>query len=538
MKKRTLLSLVLGTMLCLAGCVQTTQGVKKDEMSTAKSRLTIAWPEDVAEVNPHVYNPDQFVIQDLVYEGLVRYGDNGVIEPALAESWTISEDGRVYTFKLRQTKYTDGTPLTAENVKRNFDAVFSGETRKDHAWFDFTNRLQSYRVIDERTFELTLDVAYSATLYDLSMIRPIRFLADSGFPEGDKTAKGIVKSIGTGPWILKEKVANEYALFERNENYWGKKPSSKELMIRIIPDAQTTALEFEAGKLDLLYGNGLISLDTFANYKKDSKYTTAVSQPMSTRLLLLNAAKPLFKDHNMRLAFNHAMNKKDISEGVFKGAETPADTIFSKSTPYSDAGITPYAYDNTKAEKLLDEAGWVKGANGIRQKDGKSLSVHMPYISTKAQDKAIGEYLQGEWKKLGIDVVLEAYDEDGYWANAGTGNFDVMLTSSWGAPWDPHTWLAALTIEAAHGHPENVSLEALAVKPELNSLIKNTLVAKSESEVAAGYKKALQILHQEAIYIPITYQSIISVYRTGELQGVRFAPQENEIPVEEISKIK
>ncbi|MBF0779539.1 MULTISPECIES: nickel ABC transporter substrate-binding protein [unclassified Granulicatella] len=539
MKTKKLLLGALSALFVLASC-QAPQNTseKSTSQSDAKERLVMAWGEDVAEINPHLYNPDQFITQDMVYEGLVRYGDNGVIEPALAESWTLSEDGTVYTFKLRKTNFSDGTPFNAENVKRNFDVIFSEKTKAEHKWFDFTNRMVSYRVVDEYTFEITLDKAYSATLYDLAMIRPIRFLGNAGFPEGDDTSKGIKAPIGTGAWVLKEKKANEYATFIRNENYWGEKPKLKEVTIRIIPDGQTRALEFEAGKLDMIYGNGLISLDTFETYKNNPAYTTAVSQPMSSRLLLLNASKTQFSDKNVRKALNYAMNKQEISNGIFKGAETPASTIFSKSTPYSDAGVEPYQYDLAKAEKLLDEAGWVKGSDGIRVKDGQKLVVYMPYIATKVQDKEIGEYLQGEWKKLGLDVMLQAYEEDDYWSNAKTGNFDVMLTYSWGAPWDPHAWMTALTEQSAHGHPENVSLESLAVKPELDELIKKTLVAKTKEETAAGYKKALQILHEEAIYIPLTYQSLISVYRTGELDGVRFMPQENELPLRYINKLK
>lgn len=537
MKKKFLLLLATAA-LALGACQPAAE--KETEVESPTNSLTLAWGEDFGDVNPHRYNPDQFVIQDMVYEGLVRYGDNGVIEPVLAESWEVSEDGKTYTFKLRDAQYSDGSDFTAENVKRNFDTIFSEENRGNHNWFGFTDQLDSYKAIDDKTFEVTLKQAYSATLYDLAMIRPIRFLGDAGFPEGDNTEKDNVKeSIGTGPWVVKEKKSNEFITFTRNENYWGQKPSLEEVTIKIIPDAQTRALEFEAGNIDLLYGNGLISLDSFAQYAKDTAtYTTAVSQPMSTRLLLLNAKNPVFQDKQVRQAMNHAMNKASIAKDLFQGTETQADTIFSKTTPYADAGLEPYAYDLAKAEELLDAAGWKKGEDGIRQKDGKSFTVKMPYIATKATDKDLGEYFQGEWKKLGLDIQLVAMEEDDYWANADKGDFDLMLTYSWGAPWDPHAWMSALTASAAHGHPENVSVESLAIKPELDKVIKETLVEPDLDKVGEGYKKALTLLHEEAIYIPITYQSVVSVYRNGELEGVRFASEENALPVNYISKTK
>ncbi|MFP9225897.1 nickel ABC transporter substrate-binding protein [Streptococcus equi subsp. zooepidemicus] len=507
------------------------------QASYRTDQLRIAWGEDFGDVNPHRYNPDQFVIQDMVYEGLVRYGDKGKIEPALAESWTISPDGKTYTFNLRQAKFSDGSDFNAQNVKRNFDTIFSEKNKGNHNWFHFTNQLESYRALDDHTFEIKLKEAYSATLYDLSMIRPIRFLADAGFPDGDDTNKhNVKKPIGTGQWVVKEKKANEYITFTRHEGYWGEKPKLKEVTIKIMPDAETRALAFEAGDIDLIYGNGLISLDTFVQYAKDKKYVTDVSQPMSTRLLLLNAKQPVFQDKLVRQAMNHAVNKKAIAKHTFRGTETAADTIFSKTTPHADAGLVPYEYNLQKAKEMLTAAGWKENQEGIREKDGQLLRLQVPYISTKATDKDLVEYFQGEWKKLGIDVVLTAMEEDDYWANAKTGQFDMMLTYSWGAPWDPHAWMTALTAKADHGHPENIALENLPSKAEIDRLIKSVLVEPDEKKVDKGYKQVLSLLHDEAVYIPLTYQSVVSVYRKGEFKTMRFAPEENALPLRYIEK--
>lgn len=187
MKTKLNVLLLFFFALLLTAC----QNAKQASYRT--DQLRIAWGEDFGDVNPHRYNPDQFVIQDMVYEGLVRYGDKGNIEPALAESWTISPDGKTYTFNLRQAKFSDGSDFNAQNVKRNFDSIFSEQNKGNHNWFHFTNQLDSYKALDDHTFEIKLKEAYSATLYDLSMIRPIRFLADAGFPDGDDTNKHNVK---------------------------------------------------------------------------------------------------------------------------------------------------------------------------------------------------------------------------------------------------------------------------------------------------------------------------------------------------------
>lgn len=119
-------ALTLATMLLLlfviVGCSNTGSG---DESSSAASdqtstkSITMSWPRDIGTMNPHTYNPSQLFAQSMLYEPLISYQKDGKLEPALAESWTISDDGKVYTFKLRQgVKFSDGTPFNAEIVKR------------------------------------------------------------------------------------------------------------------------------------------------------------------------------------------------------------------------------------------------------------------------------------------------------------------------------------------------------------------------------------------------------------------------------------
>ena len=375
---------------------------KEGKEATKENKITFAFNQDpVGNLNPHEYLPSQFITQDMVYDGLVSYGENGEIKPMLAESWTISEDGKTYTFKLRpNVKFSDGSAFNAKNVVKNFDTIFSKENKSKHSWFAFTNHLKSYRAVDDMTFEIVLDTPYTATLYDLAMIRPIRFLGDAGFPESGDTMKGIKAPIGTGAWVLKEHKNNEYAVFVRNEYYWGEKPAASEIVIKNIPDSETLALQFESGDIDLIYGNGLISLDRFNSYRQDSgKYTTATSNPMSIRMLLMNTTSSILGDLNVRKALNHAVDKESIAKNIFDGIEKPADTIFAPNVPHTNVKLEKYGYDLAKAEAMLDEAGWKKGADGIREKNGKKMVLSFPYISSKVTDKKHRRVHSGRMEK-------------------------------------------------------------------------------------------------------------------------------------------
>lgn len=510
------------------------------QASDEKKVITLAFNEDsVGALNPHKYLPSQFITQDMVYDGLVSYGENGVIKPMLAESWTISEDGKTYTFKLREgVKYSDGSDFTAENVVRNFDAIYFDENVKnEHAWFAFTNYLVDYKAVDSHTFELTLSTPYSATLYDLAMIRPIRFLADTAFPENGNTFESIKAPIGTGAWKLKEHKVDEYAIFEQNEYYWGEKPKVDEVVIKVIPDSETLALQFESGDIDLIYGNGLISLDRFNVYKNDPVYVTANSEAMSTRMLLLNTGSQKLSDIAIRKALSHSVDKNAIVEGIFGGVEKPADTIFAPNIPNTNVELEKYDYNLEKANALLDEAGWIVGADGIREKNGEKLNITFPYIASKITDKSVGEYVQGEWKKIGVNVELKAMEEKAYWDSTKNGNFDVMLNFSWGAPWDPHAFLSSMTSTSGNGGPDYTAQKALSVKSDLDDTINKLLVETDQEKLKEEYKYVLSTLNDQAVYIPISYQTVLSVYRAGELEGVKFMPEENRLPVWEIEKV-
>lgn len=251
--------------------------------TTDHDTLVYSWGSNVGELNPHLYSPNQMFGQAMVYEPLVRYSKSNTIEPWLAESWSISEDGRTYTFKLREdVLFTDGTSFDAAAVKKNFDAVLKNKQR--HKWLELVAQIEATEAVDSHTFRLVLKSPYYPTLDELCLIRPIRFISPAAMPEDGNTSHGIKNAVGTGPWILKEKRKGEYDLFTRNENYWGEKPKFKNLMVKVITDPTTRAVALETGEIDLIHGaaghgSGQISVDAFMRFASDPNYVTSISHP-------------------------------------------------------------------------------------------------------------------------------------------------------------------------------------------------------------------------------------------------------------------
>ena len=188
---------------------------------------------------------------------------------------------------------------------------------------------------------------------------------------GKSTKNGVDKYVGTGPYVLKSNKTDEEAVFEVNDKYWGTKPKIKRIRVKVIPEEQTRALALEKGDIDIVFGRDMIDSETFKKFKDKKGFSAMMSEPVATRMMLVNTTKGALTDKNVRKALQHVLNKKEISEGIFEGAETPADTILAKTVPYANINVPVYNYSLDEAKKLLDAAGWTAGADGKRQKNGK-----------------------------------------------------------------------------------------------------------------------------------------------------------------------
>lgn len=189
------------------------------------------------------------------------------------------------------------------------------------------------------------------------------------------TKDGVNGYIGTGPYVLTDFVTDEYAIFERNENYWGEAPAIEKITVKVIPDNQTRIMALESGEIDLIFGKNMLDADAISQYMDSDKFTVSLSDPTSTRHIVLNTTHEILGDLAVRQALQHATDRQAISDGVFYGLEQPADTLYAESVPYCDVGLEPYEYDADLAASILDEAGWTMGGDGIRERTAQSSSL-------------------------------------------------------------------------------------------------------------------------------------------------------------------
>ncbi len=538
--------LIFAMLLSLAACGQkkTTEGMPQETQEQGAENqepeagapaeekgdtLVVRAAKDIGDMNPHTMKSQMFA-QDWVYESLVAM-KNGEIVPELAERWEVSEDGKTYTFHLRDNvKFSDGSDFNSKIAKKNIEAVMA------HAdGYSFLQSLSSITGVetpDEGTLVLTLSQPCNSLLSDFTFSRPLVMLGEAGFPaEGDPYDYGVTEPIGTGMWVLKEYVADQYAVFERNENYWGEKPAFQYLRAVVIPDVNTAASSLKAGEIDLMMDSTQITAELYEELGAAGFYT-AKAPTTSISNLNINTAGEITGDLQVRLAMEYATDKQAISDGIFNGLQEPATAYFSTEVPYTDTGIEPYPYDPEKAKQILEESGWIcENGDTIRSKDGKRLEIDLIYDSAVTKDMDIGLILQSQYAEVGIQLNIVPQDSQVYRENWTKGDFGVLIYSSWGGSYEPYATLAAM---AKDGDKFNTVQKGMSNKAELDRVMLDCLSQTDEEKLAENFVFIMQSFHDEAVYVPLTVTNKLGIMRS-DMTGMDLATGQDSMDVSGIT---
>lgn len=490
--------------------------------------LDFSWSQNVGPLNPHGYSPNQMFAQAMVYEPLVKYQSDGTLAPWLAESWEVSDDGKSYIFKLRAgVKFSNGEPFDAAAVKKNFDTVLANHA--NHDWLELINRLESVSVVDPMTVAFALKSPYYPFLQEMALVRPVRFLAPAGFPASGDTGESIAAPIGTGPWILKESVLGQYDVFDRNEGYWGEKPAFQKIVVKVIADPNARAIALETGEIDFIYGTGgQITPDAFQRLAA-AGFQAGVSSPYETSAIAMHSGKAPTNERAVRLAINHAVNKDNLVKGIHYDTQKRADTLFAPEVPYADIGLKPYQFDPVRAGALLDEAGWkLNEGENVRSRDGEPLTLDLYYRAPDAAMKLTAEAIQGDLAAIGIAVNLIGEEDSAFYARQNDGGFHMIFNGSWGAPYDPHAFVSGMRVPS---HADFEAQSGMKNKKEVDAAITAALDTADEAERKLNYDYVLRTIHEEAVYLPLTYLTSISVLGP-EATGMEFGATAYEFPFE------
>ena len=350
-------------------------------------------------------------------ETLTKFDEKMNIQPWLAESWKISDDKLTWTFKIRDgVKFSNGNPLTAEAVKASIERAFAKNTRAA-TFFKYTEMKA-----DGQNLIITTDKpAPSMPGY---LADPLFLIVDvSAEKDRDFAKQG---PICTGPYVC-ESFVKEKAVMKKNPNYWDGEVPYETVEIPSIDDPNTRAMALQSGEVDMAVN---IAPGDVALFNDTSKYHVDKIASLRTVLSRINE-KGILGDPKVRAAFISMCDRKSYNEVILKGTFIEGKAPVPPSLDYGfDQLSDPNHYDIERAKTLLDEAGWKDtDGDGIRDKDGKPLSVDFIVYNSRAELPIYAEAVQADGKKIGFDIKVKTVDYNLLDKIGINGEYDLLISN-------------------------------------------------------------------------------------------------------------
>ena len=448
-----------------------------------------------------------------VYNRLIEFerGDTKTV-PGLAESYTVSDDGLVYTFKLRPgvkwhttAGFTPSRDFNADDVvftfMRQLDAnhpfnKVSGGTYEYFTSMDMNNLLKSVEKVDDLTVKFTLGAPQAPFIANLAMDFASIMSAEyadqmlaAGTPE-----KIDLEPVGTGPFELVDYQKDAVIRYKANEAFWGGKAAIDNLVFAITPDASVRYQKLKAGECHVMAYPNPADIPAMA---QDPDVNLLEQEGLNIGYLGYNTEKKPFDDARVRKALNMAVNKPAIIEAVFQGAGKAAkNPIPPTMWSYNDA-IQDDPYDPEAAKKLLAEAGVTDLKTNLW-----AMPVQRPY---NPNAKRMAELVQADWKAVGVDAEIVSYEWGEYLKRSSAGEHETVLLGWTGDNGDPDNFLfALLSCEAAKGGANR----ARWCNQEFNDLITKAQRSSDLAERTKLYEEAQVVFKREAPWNTIAHSVV------------------------------
>ncbi len=433
-----------------------------------------------------------------MYESLLRFEDDSTdVAPSLAESYTVSDDGLTYTFKLRQgVKFHDGTPFNAEAVKFNIvrqlpeNAIpkmsYAGLVYGDVAKVD---------VIDEYTIAITLKKKSTPFLHNIAMMYAAPIISPAAL---QKYGNNVMEHpCGTGPYKFVAWDKGQQVILTRNEDYWGEPAKVQNLIFRTMPETSARVVALNNGEVDAING---IDANVIPEIKQAGNLIFS-SDGMSTQYMFFNtnaAHDSICKDKAVRRAIAKAINVPEMVQSLYKGYDTPATTLLPKFVPGYSSKVKPVAYDPEAAKKEL-------AALGVKHLDIITYSGARIYNTVGGQ--VLAEAIQAYLKAAGVESTVAVYDWATYKNKLLTDKFDLGFMGWNGDNGDPDNFVNLFASD------DIINNQGLWVNQEYRDLVSQGVAMADGPERNAIYEKAEMLIAEEVPFLPISHPQILGAYR-------------------------
>lgn len=366
-------------------------------------------------------------LYNVIYESLVTVDDNGLPQPLLAESWTETNGGKVWTFTLRENvTFSDGTPLTARDVAASGQYILdlaNDQEADDHGFYaNIKYLVTSFKAIDDRTLEVKAARDYYGLLYAMT------------FPVVPESQVGMANPLGTGPYVVNAFEPYSYMMLSANPNWWQMQPQVQEITVTFYSNNKDMITAYEYGRVDTVFTRSVAA----AQYKSGINSLSISYDTRQLEVLMLNHRERAFPldSLNVRKAIRYAINIDLIASNVYMGMTRDANTpIPSNSWLYYDQEIT-FVYNPDKAKELLAADGWSDlnedgvldlPVEGAEEPKHLVLSLYVYEDPTNDVRFETANMIKDMLANVGISVHIETGSYDEIKTVLENGSFDMCL---------------------------------------------------------------------------------------------------------------
>jgi len=480
-KARAMLLIALFTLpIIFTGCSSKKEQSEKDD----KKGNTVVYG---AEFEDEKLNPilAPAYANDLIFRGLMRFDKNNKPQCDIAESYKKSTDGLTYDFKIKKgVKFHDGKELKAEDVVFTIKSIQNPKVNTEMK--PEFEEVKDIKAEGDYNVKVTLAKSFPALLDKLTIgIVPKHALEGKDL----NNAEFNQKPIGVGPFkFVKWEKGNNITL-SKFEDYYDKDKTGnvEKFIFKFIPDYNVRAMQLETGEIDLAY----VEPSQVGKLEKLEKIKIYNENTADYRCFMFNMRKELWKDVNVRKAFNYAVDRKGMVDGIIKGFGVEAYSPLQKNK-FNNPNVEKYTYDLQKANELLDKAGWKKGKDGIREKDGKKFEFTLTAPSTDEVRVKIANYLASQFKKIGVTVKVAALD----WNAIKIDECEAFVLG-WGSPYDAddHTYKLFHSSQIKNGN----NFGAYS-NPKVDKLLEQGRTTEDEGKRKEIYSKIQEELANDPPY--------------------------------------
>jgi peptide/nickel transport system substrate-binding protein len=503
-------------LLAVAAC---SGGGAPGDSSTPVRGGTLTYASGDAEptcLDPHVGgNYPQALLSTQYIEELVGL-DDGKPTPALATKWATSNDGKTLTFTLRDdVTFTDGTPFDAAAVVANIEHVQDPATASSTGYLALQS-ITKATATDDQTVALSLSRPDAALLESFS--QPWVGM-ESPKALQRKQATNCESPVGTGPFRVTDWKHGDRVTLTKNADYTPlggstTKPRLDGLTWRFLPDSTSRYAALQSGQVDVIDNAQPDQLKAASS--KAAIRDLDAPRPGASNRLELNSGHGVFQDESVRKAFIAAAEIDPGLESLFLGTAKRSYSVLSSVEPTSYSDEALFAYDPSEAKRLLDAAGWKPNSDGVREKDGKPLTVTFPVSTNQSvpAERSLFQQIQASEAKVGISVKLEELDLSSWYAALAKNQYDVVSAPYTKVGPDVLRILydSASITPAPSGYFANL---AQLDDPALDRLLERAAQTADSSERADLVEQAQKTILESRTVLPLYDQQNHFLYRSA-----------------------